>query len=109
VFDSSSCWGRSGSEKLNPALSNADWQTKRAGLAQHRFAAINVRLVEAYASGFDESSIADRSEHLARHILAIWPGPTPASWPGSSRYKALADLPSCHYNPGFVQLRTLPW
>jgi hypothetical protein len=64
-------------EKLNPALSNADWQTKRKGLAQHSLLAMNQRLVESYASGFDENSIADRGEQLARHILALWPGPSP--------------------------------
>jgi hypothetical protein len=42
-------------EKLNPALSNADWQTKRKGLAQHSLLEMNQRLVESYASGFDET------------------------------------------------------
>lgn len=62
-------------EKLNPALSNAAWQTKRTGLAQHSLLAMNQQLVDEYAAGFDESAIATRSEQLARHILAVWPGP----------------------------------
>ena len=66
-------------ERLNPALSNAAWQTKRTGLAQHSLLAMNQQLVESFGLGFDESSILARGEQLARHILAIWPGPPPAA------------------------------
>lgn len=66
-------------EKLNPALSNADWQTKRTGLAKHSLLAMNQQLIENYSPVFDEHSIADRGEQLARHILAIWSGPSDSS------------------------------
>lgn len=64
-------------ERLNPALSNAAWTTKRPALAQHSLLAMNQQLVEKHATGFDDASIAARSDELARHILALWPGPPP--------------------------------
>jgi hypothetical protein len=62
-------------ERLNPALSNAAWATKRPALAQHSLLAMNQQLVEKHPTGFDEESIGARSDELARHILALWPGP----------------------------------
>ncbi|MGH3010237.1 MAG: DUF262 domain-containing protein [Gaiellaceae bacterium] len=60
---------------LNPALSNAAWPTKRPGLAQHSLLAMNQQLVEMYPETFDEAAIAACSNELARHVLAVWPGP----------------------------------
>jgi hypothetical protein len=62
-------------ERLNPSLSNAPWAKKRPALAQHSLLAMNQQLVEKHPDGFAEASIEARSEELARHILAIWPGP----------------------------------
>jgi uncharacterized protein with ParB-like and HNH nuclease domain len=62
-------------DKLNPSLSNAAWETKRPGLARHSLLAMNQGLVEEYVDKFDEQAIAERGEKLARHILALWPGP----------------------------------
>jgi len=62
-------------DKLNPALSNAPWQTKRQGLIQHSLLAMNQQLVEAYPGDFDERCIAERGELLAQAIITIWPGP----------------------------------
>lgn len=62
-------------DKLNPALSNAAWQAKRAGLTQHSLLAMNQQLVEDHPQSFDEESIRARGELLARHILSVWPGP----------------------------------
>jgi hypothetical protein len=66
-------------ERLNPSLSNAAWAKKRPALAQHSLLAMNQQLVDKHADGFDEASIDDRSEDLARHILAVWPGPPPTA------------------------------
>jgi hypothetical protein len=71
-------------ERLNPALSNAGWETKRTGLAKHSLLAMNQLLVDENASEFDERSIARRSDQLARHILAIWPGPPSLRISGAS-------------------------
>jgi Protein of unknown function (DUF1524) len=60
---------------LNPALSNAPWPTKRPALAQHSLLPMNQQLVEDYPERFDEIAIAARGEELARHVLAVWPGP----------------------------------
>lgn len=65
-------------DRLNPSLSNAAWETKRPGLARHSLLAMNQGLVEEYAEEFDERAIAARGEKLARHILALWPGPAEA-------------------------------
>jgi len=62
-------------DKLNPSLSNAAWETKRPGLARHSLLAMNQGLVEEYVDKFDEQAIAERGEKLAGHILALWPGP----------------------------------
>lgn len=67
-------------DRLNPSLSNGAWDAKRPALAQHSLLAMNQQLVEGYSDGFDEVSIAERGERLAKHILAIWPGP-PSSLP----------------------------
>ncbi|HEX3511224.1 MAG TPA: DUF262 domain-containing protein [Solirubrobacteraceae bacterium] len=66
-------------EKLNPALSNTAWETKRAGLAKHSLLAMNQQLVDGYPLAFDEGAISQRGEQVAAHILAIWPGPSLSS------------------------------
>lgn len=63
-------------DRLNPSLSNAAWETKRPGLARHSLLAMNHWLVEAYVDKFDEQAIAERGEALTRRILALWPGPS---------------------------------
>ncbi len=68
-------------DRLNPAMSNAAWETKRPELTQHSLLAMNQQLVDSNPDSFDESSIASRGERLARHILATWPGPPPSSGP----------------------------
>ncbi|HEX6667022.1 MAG TPA: DUF262 domain-containing protein [Solirubrobacterales bacterium] len=66
--------------RLNPAMSNSAWAKKQPALSDHSLLAMNRQLVDRYAEGFDESSIAERGELLAEHILAVWPGP-PATAP----------------------------
>jgi Protein of unknown function (DUF1524)/Protein of unknown function DUF262 len=66
-------------DALNPALSNAPWTTKKTALWQQSLLAMNQQLVEEYPEHFDDQAIAARSEQLARHILAIWPGPSAAT------------------------------
>ena len=66
-------------DRLNPSLSNSAWETKRPGLTQHSLLAMNQQLVESHPDAFDEASIAARSEEIANHILAVWPGPRDSS------------------------------
>jgi hypothetical protein len=63
-------------DKLNPSMSHAGWDVKRQALEKHSLLAMNQVLVHEYGNGFDETSIDQRGEQLAHHILALWRGPT---------------------------------
>jgi Protein of unknown function (DUF1524) len=65
--------------KLNPTMSNNAWPQKRGALNDHSILLINRRLVEAYSERFDETSVDERSQQMAEHIIAGWPGPG-ADW-----------------------------
>lgn len=62
-------------KKLNPSMSNAEWSKKRAALAKHSILAMNQRIVNADADGWDENRIDQRSQELADRIIRLWPGP----------------------------------
>jgi hypothetical protein len=64
-------------QKLNSAVSNGPWSTKRLELAQRSQLLINQHLC-AHDS-WDEAKIDQRSRELANRILRIWPGPE-ATW-----------------------------
>jgi hypothetical protein len=55
---------------LNSSVSNGAWETKRAGLNTYSNLVINRKLVEK--SSWDDQSIRERSEELARYICRIW-------------------------------------
>ena len=61
--------------KLNPSMSNAAWPEKRDALDIHSVLVMNKRLVAANPAKFDEAAIDQRSQDMARHIVAAWPGP----------------------------------
>jgi hypothetical protein len=62
--------------RLNPALSNGPWDTKRALLAEHLVLHLNKDLVNGYASrDWDETVIRERGKLLAERAIAVWPGP----------------------------------
>ena len=64
---------------LNSSLSNAPWMaaigepSKREALREFNVLMLNKPLVEL--DRWDEESIAERGEMIARRILRIWPGP----------------------------------
>ena len=60
-------------EKLNPALSNAAWASKRQELAKHSVLHLNKDLLEGAAAGWDEASIRERGSRLAKLAAEIWP------------------------------------
>jgi len=64
-------------EKLNPALSNAAWASKRQELAKHSVLHLNKDLLEGAAAGWDEASIRERGSRLAMLATKVWPRPTP--------------------------------
>jgi len=64
-------------EKLNPALSNAGWPLKRQELGKHSVLYLNKDLLEGAAGGWDEVSIRERSNRLAKLAMRVWPPPGP--------------------------------
>ena len=59
--------------RLNPSLSNAPWDQKRATLADHSVLFLNKRLVNDGPEAWDETAIEKRSEWLHRRAVEIWP------------------------------------
>lgn len=62
---------------LNPALGNDPWTSKKAQLLQFSTLQLNADLLTnpLYAVNFDEDSIDERGERLARLLVDEWPGP----------------------------------
>ena len=65
-------------QKLNSYLSNAPWETKRAGLLEHSVMTLNSELKDK--SQWDEESISARSERMANWVAKCWPGPDSNEW-----------------------------
>ncbi len=61
--------------KLNPAMSNAAWTSKKDALNAHSVLLLNSRLVGSYAAGWTEQAIDERSAELAARVVQIWRGP----------------------------------
>lgn len=60
--------------RLNPALSNGDWETKRGLLAEHLVLHLNKDLVNGYADrDWDETTIRERGKLLAERAISVWP------------------------------------
>jgi hypothetical protein len=63
--------------RLNPDLSNGPWNKKREGLGKHSVLFLNKELLdESKVDGWDESTILERGERLARLAAQVWPGPS---------------------------------
>jgi hypothetical protein len=62
-------------EKLNPALSNAAWASKREGLAQHSVLHLNKDVVQGTVANWGEAYIRERGNRLAMLAAKIWPRP----------------------------------
>ena len=64
-------------KKLNASLSNAPWEEKRNTLNKHTTLFLNKRLIDDHKTVWDETTIKERCQHLARVIAKIWPRPVP--------------------------------
>lgn len=62
-------------EKLNPALSNDAWPSKRQELAKHSVLYLNKALLDQASGDWDEEAIHDRGSQLAELMAYVWPGP----------------------------------
>lgn len=61
--------------KLNPALSNSDWATKRIALNEHSVLLLNRRLVDLHLEAWGEEEIDRRCEQIADIVCRIWTRP----------------------------------
>ncbi len=67
-------------DKLNPAMSNSAWVTKRSELAEHSNLHLNKMLSipgavpdgHQWFDAWDDDTIVERSDWLAEHICTIW-------------------------------------
>ena len=58
---------------LNKTLSNAPWETKRGGLAEHSVLFLNKRLVHEGPGIWDEAAIENRARWLHDRAVEVWP------------------------------------
>ena len=58
---------------LNKTLSNAPWETKRGGLAEHSVLFLNKRLVHEGPGIWDEAAIENRARWLHARAVEVWP------------------------------------
>lgn len=64
-------------DRLNPALSNGSWATKRQLLAQHTVLHLNKDVLNDYgAREWDETTIRERGKALAERARSIWRSPS---------------------------------
>lgn len=60
------------SPRMNPALSNREWESKREQLREHS----SLLITQRYLDGtWDETTIRDRATVLIDAVSTIWPGP----------------------------------
>jgi Protein of unknown function (DUF1524) len=63
--------------RLNPALSNGPWKTKRELLSEHTVLHLNKDLLNGYADReWDETTIRERGKTLAERAKLVWPSPS---------------------------------
>ncbi len=59
--------------RLNPTLSNAAWEDKRAVLGEHSVLFLNKILIDDAPEIWDEEAIAARAKRLCRAAMRVWP------------------------------------
>jgi hypothetical protein len=61
-------------KRLNPALSNGPWETKKQALLEHSILKMNLKLQST--NEWDESGILRRGLEVVDLVKKIWPRPT---------------------------------
>ena len=59
--------------RLNPALSNACWESKVETLADHSVLFLNKRLTKKAPANWDETAVEKRAKWLHKRAVRIWP------------------------------------
>ena len=60
-------------KRLNPALSNAPWERKRAAISEHSVLFLNKTLIDDAPEIWDETAIAERAKRLFQAAVRVWP------------------------------------
>jgi hypothetical protein len=66
--------------KLNPSMSNSQWEMKKAALEEHSVLMLNRGVLRGDPTSWNEESIDARGRELSELALEIWPGPDAAAW-----------------------------
>lgn len=85
--------------KLNPALSNSNWTTKRTALNQHSVLLLNRRLVDLHPDTWGEQEIDQRCQQIADIVCRIWKRPE-ATTPGDPGSPAIVGEPAPSLDEG---------
>jgi hypothetical protein len=67
-------------DKLNPSISNAAWDDKREAIQEHTVLRLNKHLVTDWPDEWNEDTIAERGEWLAKQASEVWPEPDSEYW-----------------------------
>lgn len=67
-------------DKLNPSISNANWERKREKIRDHTVLQLNKHLVTTWEDEWNEETIAERGGWLAEQSAAVWSGPDSSYW-----------------------------
>lgn len=67
-------------DKLNPSISNAAWDDKREAVQEHTVLRLNKHLVTNWPDEWNEDTIAERGEWLAKQASEVWPEPGSEYW-----------------------------
>ena len=65
-------------QKLNSAMSNAPWESKRGELLKHSVLKLNAEIMSQ--TQWNEDLILDRSKRMSELLTECWPGPNSAEW-----------------------------
>jgi hypothetical protein len=69
-------------DKLNPSISNADWDDKREAIAEYTVLRLNNHLVTTWPDEWNEDTIAQRGKWLAENACSVWQSPDSVYWDG---------------------------
>lgn len=67
-------------DKLNPSVSNAAWETKQEAINKHTVLRVNRHLVTNWPDEWNEDTIAERGRWLADRASDVWAAPDSSYW-----------------------------
>lgn len=67
-------------DKLNPSVSNSNWDRKWGAIQKHTVLLLNQHLVTTWPEEWNEETIAERGEWLSDKASQVWPDPNSPYW-----------------------------